>query len=561
MIARLLRRPVGATVLSVVLVLALASCASGQLRAPRNQGTRSRLDAPAPGILRPLADYRESALVTLYVHPGNVRAEVYRGDELVATPEPRGANRSAFMVRFFDIQPDGETVAFLISRPGYRYARVLVPIQRDSLRVLGVMLASEYEADRILYATPGLGGTAIGAALPDGSEARVLVDTPDLDAQPSVAPDGYRVAFASGEEGARRILVLDRRSGAVTPVLSSAGSDYSHPGWLDDRTLVVLRATGDHQDLEVHDLESGARRVMPHAGGLRTPRPHPDGERVLFSTDAYDAGWDIAEWEPATNAVRRLTALPGDERGPSAHPIDGRIAYVRDLGDGSPPFVAMTSDLPGVGRTADVARYGALETVFSADGAVLLALDPQGVAAHPEGTSWWGRPISGDIAVGSLAWGRLARLDSDPALVVFETDTGASLVRVEADSQPIAAARFLGLLDAGLYSNTVVHRVAPGMTVQMGCPRGNGTGGMGPPAPWEPSALSLTRGRVAMEPEGDGLASSRFLVALDDLTGNGFPGAFATVLEGMEVWDRALPGDRVRRAYRLRFDEDDFRAP
>ena len=88
-----------------------------------------------------------------------------------------------------------------------------------------------------------------------------------------------------------------------------------------------------------------------------------------------------------------------------------------------------------------------------------------------------------------------------------------------------------GLLDAGLYSNTVVHRVAPGMTVQMGCPRGNGTGRHGAPAPWEPSALSLTRGRVAMEPEGDGLASSRFLVALDDLTGNGFPGAFATVLE------------------------------
>lgn len=543
-------------------LLLLVSLASAQFGGPtRGVGMGRRGADASRRTLRPLADYEDSALVTIYVHPGNVRAEVYRDDELVATPEPRGPTRSTFMVRFFDIHPQGETVVFLLSREGYRYARVLVPIQRDSLRVLGVILASEFEADRILYETPGVGGSAIGACLPDGSERTLLVDTPEPDTEPAVAPDGLRVAFASGEVGGRRIMILDRRTGGVVVAVSAPGADYSCPGWLDDRRLVVLREEGGRAGIEVHDLEAGSRQAMPETGQVRTPAPDPARARVLFSTNAYDAGWDIAEWEPATGAIRRVTALEGDEWAPVANPTDGRVAYIRAAGDGTPPVLATTSDLPGVGRTSEVLRYGAVEAAYSADGSVLVALDAQGVAVRPEGASWWGHPLSREVALGGLAWGRLARLDEDPVLVVVETETGNSLIRVDRSSQPETARHFLSLLDAGFYDGTRVHRVVPGMVVQFGCPWGNGTGGAGPALPAEPSPLTLSRGRVAMEPEGDGLASSRLLVALDDLTELRHPGAFGTVIRGMEAWDRVLPGDQVRRAYRLRFDEADFGSP
>jgi cyclophilin family peptidyl-prolyl cis-trans isomerase len=273
----------------------------------------------------------------------------------------------------------------------------------------------------------------------------------------------------------------------------------------------------------------------------------------VLASDAYGAGWDLAEWDLGSDQVHRVTSLPGDEWAPSINPLDGRIAYAWDAGEEAGTVVAL-----GIGDPPVVLRAPAREAAFAADGELLFVLTPEGVVGQPMGVTWWAHPVRSEVAVGGLTWGRFARLDPEPALVVLETDVGRGLIRVDPADQPMAARQFLDLIDTGFYETTRVHRVSPGLAVQLGCPLGNGTGGAGPPLPPEPSRLALNRGRVAFEPEGAGLASSRLFIALDDLPHMDHPGAFGEVIEGMPILSRLLPGDRIRRTYRVRFDEADY---
>ena len=58
------------------------------------------------------------------------------------------------------------------------------------------------------------------------------------------------------------------------------------------------------------------------------PSWHPQGERLLFSSDRYDSGFDIWEYDIATGLSWRITHLDGDELEP-AWSADGRdLVYV-----------------------------------------------------------------------------------------------------------------------------------------------------------------------------------------------------------------------------------------
>jgi peptidyl-prolyl cis-trans isomerase B (cyclophilin B) len=103
-----------------------------------------------------------------------------------------------------------------------------------------------------------------------------------------------------------------------------------------------------------------------------------------------------------------------------------------------------------------------------------------------------------------------------PASAVVDTNCGSFTIALDTERAPKTTSSFAGLVDQGLYDDTLIHRIEPGFVVQGGDPKGDGTGGPGyfvdePP----PQDLTYTKGTVAMaktSAEPPGRSGSQFFV-------------------------------------------------
>jgi len=105
---------------------------------------------------------------------------------------------------------------------------------------------------------------------------------------------------------------------------------------------------------------------------------------------------------------------------------------------------------------------------------------------------------------------------SGPVSAVVETNCGSFTIELDTEQAPKTTSSFAGLVEQGLYDDTLIHRIEPGFVVQGGDPLGDGTGGPGyfvDEAP--PAELTYTRGTVAMAKtaaEPPGRSGSQFFV-------------------------------------------------
>ena len=89
-------------------------------------------------------------------------------------------------------------------------------------------------------------------------------------------------------------------------------------------------------------------------------------------------------------------------------------------------------------------------------------------------------------------------------------------IELDTERAPKTTSSFAGLVEQGLYDDTLIHRIEPGFVIQGGDPNGDGTGGPGyfvdePP----PQDLTYTKATVAMaktEAEPPGRSGSQFFV-------------------------------------------------
>jgi peptidyl-prolyl cis-trans isomerase B (cyclophilin B) len=133
---------------------------------------------------------------------------------------------------------------------------------------------------------------------------------------------------------------------------------------------------------------------------------------------------------------------------------------------------------------------------------------------------------------------------SGPVSAVVRTNCGEFTIELDTRRAPSTTSSFAGLVEQGLYDDTLIHRIEPGFVVQGGDPKGDGTGGPGyfvdePP----PQGLSYTRGTVAMaktEVEPPGRSGSQFFVVTAPADA-GLPPDYALlgrVSEGYETIER-----------------------
>ena len=126
-------------------------------------------------------------------------------------------------------------------------------------------------------------------------------------------------------------------------------------------------------------------------------------------------------------------------------------------------------------------------------------------------------------------------------------DKGTFVIELLADDAPLTVDNFIKLAQRGYFNGITFHRVVPNFVVQGGDPRGDGNGGPGYQIRCEINTVPYARGAVGMALSGKDTGGSQWFVTHSPQPHlDGGYTVFGRVVEGMEVVDRIVRGDRIR---------------
>ena len=178
-------------------------------------------------------------------------------------------------------------------------AMVATPAGGRSPRALpGVLLALALALG--LGALLARSGGGPGSSLhPSTSAVRNLPITPSglPEGQPTMSPDGRSVVFARLEEGLGRLWRLDLETGRVARLADAAYHAYQ-PSLAPDGSRLAFRTDGEGQGLYVAHLPADGRGLMRDPRRITDfgfhPDWSPDGDQLVFSTVEYENSADVS---------------------------------------------------------------------------------------------------------------------------------------------------------------------------------------------------------------------------------------------------------------------------
>jgi peptidylprolyl isomerase len=137
--------------------------------------------------------------------------------------------------------------------------------------------------------------------------------------------------------------------------------------------------------------------------------------------------------------------------------------------------------------------------------------------------------------------------------MILTLETGPVVIETRPDKAPGHVARIKELADSGFYDGLTLHRVIEGFMAQMGCPKGNGTGGSGKKLPQEFNDVSHQRGVCSMARSNDpNSGDSQFFICFDDASFlDRKYTVWGEVVEGMENVDKAERGEPPRKPTKI----------
>jgi TolB protein len=157
----------------------------------------------------------------------------------------------------------------------------------------------------------------IFTAAADGSNLRKITDNPQYDAEPVVSSDGRQIVFGSQREGNFDVYTMNADGTNVRRLTDRMG--YNGGPWFSpDNSKIVWRAwypTTEAEkaqwkdcmeknyilafplDLWVMDSDGSNKRMLLHNGATNfAPSWHPDGKRIIFSSNMDDWRGDIKQY-------------------------------------------------------------------------------------------------------------------------------------------------------------------------------------------------------------------------------------------------------------------------
>jgi cyclophilin family peptidyl-prolyl cis-trans isomerase/HEAT repeat protein len=157
------------------------------------------------------------------------------------------------------------------------------------------------------------------------------------------------------------------------------------------------------------------------------------------------------------------------------------------------------------------------------------------------------RPAPTRRAPDDPAWAGLVTPQYSPQAII-ETDKGTIEIELAILDAPLTVDNFVTLARAGFFEGVPIHRVVPDFVVQGGDPRGDGEGGPGYAIRDELNQRPYLRGTVGMALDWEDTGGSQFFITHSPAPHlDGRYTVFGHVVNGMEVVDRILPWDVIRR--------------
>lgn len=137
--------------------------------------------------------------------------------------------------------------------------------------------------------------------------------------------------------------------------------------------------------------------------------------------------------------------------------------------------------------------------------------------------------------------------------LILKLDTGDVTIETFPDKAPEHVARISELADDGFYDGLMLHRVIDGFMAQMGCPRGDGTGGSGKNIKAEFNDENHQRGTCSMARSQDpDSGDSQFFICFDEASFlDSQYTVWGKVVGDMEAVDAAEKGEPPKKPTRI----------
>ncbi len=190
----------------------------------------------------------------------------------------------------------------------------------------------------------------------DGSDLRKLTDSPGYDAEATISPDGSKIVFTSLRDGDLDIYVMDADGSNVKRLTHELGYDGG-AFFSPDGTKIVYRAYHPTDSAEIADYRalledrlirpgkldiyvmdadgSNKRRITNNGAANFAPYWHPDGRRIIFSSNLADPNsrnFDLYLIDIDGKNLERVTTSPEFDGFPMFSPDGRHLVFASNRG-------------------------------------------------------------------------------------------------------------------------------------------------------------------------------------------------------------------------------------
>jgi Tol biopolymer transport system component len=193
---------------------------------------------------------------------------------------------------------------------------------------------------------------------PDGTGEQVLTDHPLRDGDPSVSPDGTKIAFESFRDGGSEVYVMNADGTGVTRLTFNGPAEDRGTSWSPDGTRIAFHSAQfppavpgpGHSALEIFTMNAdGTDQVRLTNNNFQDSLPSwsPDGTKIAFTSNRDGGDFEIYVMNADGSNPTRLTNSAGEDAHPMWSPDGTKITF-HSRRTGNLDIFTMNADGTGV---------------------------------------------------------------------------------------------------------------------------------------------------------------------------------------------------------------------